>query len=258
LAEHSDTNGGQRFPVFIIGSPRSGTSMLHWALCEHELLWGSEESELLVPFTRHLEAVYNKARQFKGRNWLEAQQVDMDAFFAHLGTGIDALYASRSGSRHWLEQTPSNTWALPEIYRMLPTARFLFIHRDGRQVVESMISMWRWNFIKAVKTWRDANLLAMRFERNHPDVILRVAYEKLVQDPEPELRRVWQFLGLNECRESIRFIVDKDPINASPLYTDPDRLKKLEPRYRQWSWHRRILFRKIAAEQMKSLAYGFD
>ena len=98
----------------------------------------------------------------------------------------------------------------------------------------------------------------MRFERNHPEATLRIAYEKLVQDPELELRRVWQFLGLNECQESVRFIVDKDPINASPHYTDPDRLKKLEPRYRRWSWHRRLLFRKIAAEQMKSLGYSFD
>ena len=232
--------------------------MLHWALCEHEALWGSEESELLLPFTRHLDVVYDEARKFKGRNWLEAQQVSRDMFFAHMGKGIDALYASRAGNRHWLEQTPSNTWALPEIYRVLPTARFLFIHRDGRQVVESMISMWRWRFTKAVRTWRNANRLALSFERNHPEVMLRIAYEKLVQSPELELRRVWKFLGLNECRESSQFITDKNPINASPRHQDQDRLQKLEPRYGHWSWHRRLLFRKIAAEQMASLGYHFD
>jgi hypothetical protein len=221
-------------------------------------LWGSEESELLLPFTRHLESVYRKARQFKGRNWLEAQQVDSDAFFAHLGKGIDALYASRAGGRHWVEQTPSNTWALPEIYRMLPNARFLFIHRDGRQVVESMISMWRWRFTKAVKTWQDANRLALRFERNHPEATLRIAYEKLVEHPELELRRIWQFLGLKDCQASTRFIIDQDPINASPHHGDQGRLQKLEPRYRQWPWHKRLLFRRIAAEQMISLGYDFD
>ena len=258
MAERSDTTDRPLFPVFIIGSPRSGTSVLHWALCEHEMLWGSEESELLLPFTRNLEAVYNQARQFKGRNWLEAQQVDMNTFFAHLGKGIDALYASRAGGRHWVEQTPSNTWALPEIYRMLPNSRFLFIHRDGRQVVESMISMWRWRFTKAVKTWQDANFLALRFERDHPEATLRIAYENLVKHPELELRRIWQFLGLEECRDSTRFIIEQNPINASPQHKDQDRLQKLEPRYRQWSWRRRLLFRKIAAEQMVSLGYSFD
>ncbi len=258
MAEQPNSNGGPRFPIFIVGSPRSGTSMLHWALCEHEALWGSEESELFVPFTRHLDAVYNKARQFKGRNWLEAQQVDKDTFYAFMGVGIDALYASRAGNRHWVEQTPSNTWALPEIYRLLPTARFLFIHRDGRQVVESMTSMWRWPFIKAVKTWRDANLRALQFEQDHSGAILRISFESLVLDPEQELQRVWQLLGLKECRESTRFILDKDPINTSPQYAAQNRLEKLEPRYGQWSWYKRLLFGKIAGRQMKALGYGSD
>ncbi len=258
MAEQSDSNDGPRFPVFIVGSPRSGTSMLHWALCQHEKLWGSEESELFVPFTRHLDAVYDKARRFKGTNWLEAQQVDRDAFYAFMGAGIDALYASRAGGRHWVEQTPSNTWALPEIYRLLPDARFLFIHRDGRQIVESMTSMWRWRFMKAAKTWKEANHLAMRFEKDHPEATLRIAYENLVQDPEQELQRVWQFLGLSECRESTRFILDKDPINTSPQYAAQDRLEKLEPRYGQWSWYKRLLFGKIAGRQMRALAYGSE
>ena len=58
MAECSDTNDKDLFPVFIIGSPRSGTSVLHWALCEHEMLWGSEESELLLPFTGHIEVLH--------------------------------------------------------------------------------------------------------------------------------------------------------------------------------------------------------
>jgi hypothetical protein len=109
-----------------------------------------------------------------------------------------------------------------------------------------------------VKTWRDANRLALSFELDHPGATLRIAYENLVKHPELELRRIWQFLGLEECRESTRFIIEQNPINASPQHKDQDRLQKLEPRYRQWSWHRRLLFRKIAAEQMVALGYYFD
>ena len=232
--------------------------MLHWALCEHEALWGSEESELLLPFTGHLDAVYRKARRFKGKNWLEAQAVDRDEFFIHLGKGIDALYSSRAAGRHWLEQTPSNTWALPNIHRILPAARFLFIHRDGRQVVESMTSMWRWSFRKAVRTWQQANRLALDFERSQPGTTLRISYEDLVENTEPELLRIWQFLGLKPCPDSLRFIVEKQPINASPQHQGQGSLQKLEPRYGQWSWSRRRLFRKIAAEQMAELGYALE
>jgi hypothetical protein len=258
LAPHDDNTESPRFPIFIIGSPRSGTSMLHWALCEHQSLWGSEESALFLQYTRHLDEIYRKARQFEGRNWLQSQAVDRNEFFAHLGRGIEALYASRADGRHWVEQTPSNTWALPDIQRLLPDARFLFIHRDGRQVVESMKSMWHWRITKAAKTWTQANRLAVDFEHKHPRATLRICYEKLVQDTESELLRIWQFLGLEPCPASFRFIVEKQPINASPQHQGQGRLQKLEPRYQQWSWLRRLLFRKIAAEQMDSLGYRLD
>jgi hypothetical protein len=248
-----DADGG--FPIFIIGSPRSGTSMLHWALCEHEAVWGSEESELFLPFTRHLEDVYREARKFEGRNWLEAQAVEEDEFLRYLGKGIRALYASRAGERHWLEQTPSNTWALPGIHHLLPDARYLFIHRDGRQVVESIQSMWRWRFVKAVRTWQQANALALDFEHKHPGIVHRVSYEKIVQEPEEQLQGIWQFLELDSCEASLRFIAEQEPINVSPAYQGQDGLQKLKPRYRQWSWPKRVLFRRMAAEQMDSLGY---
>lgn len=97
------------FPIFIIGSPRSGTSILHWSLCQHERVWGSEESELLMPLTRYLGQLFDEARRFEGRNWLDAQGVERDEFLACMGRGVEALYASRAGRRHWVEQTPSNT-----------------------------------------------------------------------------------------------------------------------------------------------------
>lgn len=97
------------FPIFIIGSPRSGTSILHWSLCQHERVWGSEESELFMPLTRYLGQLFDEARRFEGRNWLDAQGVERDEFLACMGRGVEALYASRAGRRHWVEQTPSNT-----------------------------------------------------------------------------------------------------------------------------------------------------
>lgn len=245
----------QKFPIFIIGSPRSGTSMLHWALCQHEMLWGSEESELLVPMLRYLERVYHQAKQFEGRNWLEAQQVDKDEFYLHMGKGIEALYASRAGHCHWIEQTPSNTWVLPGIRQLFPSARYLYIHRDGRQVVESMTSMWPWSFRKAARTWRDGNCHALQFERDFPHATRRVSYESLVQNPNNELQAIWQFLGLKPCRESARFISDKQPINASPDHRDQDRMQKLVPRFDKWSLSKRLVFGKIAGQQMLDLGY---
>ena len=246
------------FPIFIIGSPRSGTSMLHWSLCQHERVWGSEESELFVPLTRYLGQLFDEARRFEGRNWLDAQGVERDEFLACMGRGVEALYASRAGGRHWLEQTPSNTWALPEIDRLLPDARYLFIHRDGRQVAESMMSLWQWPFRKAVKTWREANQCALSFESEQAGKVLRISYESLVRDPATVLAAVWRFLGLDECQESIQFITSNQPINASPDNAAQTGMQKLEPRYHGWSKSRTALFRKTAGAEMEQLGYAME
>ena len=250
------TTAERPFSVIIVGSPRSGTSMLHWALCEHEALWGSEESELLAPFADQIEPLFDNARQFRDHNWLDAQGVDFDEFSAALGAGIDALYASRSGGRHWVEQTPSNTWALPMIGRMLPTARFIHVHRDGRQVVESMRSMWGWGLKRAAGTWRDANELALEFGRSNPGRILRVAYESLISATGPTLQEVWRFLGLDNCPASIHFISRNNPINESPAFSGERSRDKLTPRFRDWSPRRRRRFDRIAGRVMAELGYN--
>ncbi len=232
--------------------------MLHWSLCEHESLWGSEESELLLPFSQQLEPLFARARQFSGSNWLDAQNVNFDTFCAHLGVGIDTLYASKAGGRHWVEQTPSNTWALPVIKKILPRARFVFIHRDGRQVVESMMAMWSWRFGRAARTWRDANHLALAFRENFPDRVLQVSYEALVQNPDIALQEVWRFLGLEACSSSTRFIRDSAPINPSPMHGSESSIDKLKPRHRHWSWLQRRHFGRVAGATMKTLGYDLE
>jgi len=246
------------FPIIIIGSPRSGTSMLHWSLCQHERLWGSAESDLFVPFTRYLGQLFDEGRRFKDWNWLDAEGVERDEFMARMGAGVEALFASRAGGCHWVEQSPSNTWALPEINRLLPDARYLFIHRDGRQVVESMMSLKQWSFKKAVKTWHEANQCALSFEGLEAGKVLRVSYESLVRDCAPVLAAVWQFLGLDECRESIQYINSKPPINVSPDYTAQTSMQKLEPRYHGWSKFRTALFWKKAGKEMEQLGYVIE
>ena len=89
---------------------------------------------------------------------------------------------------------------------LLPDARYLFIHRDGRQVAESMMSLWQWSFRKAVKTWREANQCALSFESEQAGKVLRISFESLIRDPAVVLAAAWRFLYLEECQKSIQFI----------------------------------------------------
>ena len=131
--------GGQvcASPIFVVGSPRSGTTMLGWSLAHHSLLWTSGEANVIQGIfkERAVEAVLEHARVHGKGAWLTHQQVDRAELLRNLGLGVNALYTSRSGDKRWLDHTPANTLAIDLLGELFPRAVFLHMLRDGRQVV---------------------------------------------------------------------------------------------------------------------------
>jgi hypothetical protein len=204
-----------RNPVFIIGSPRSGTSALAWALHHHPAFWTSKETEFLQPLVGS-----QQARQAfdvgvsRGDGWLPHHDVGRDEFFAYVGLGVNALLTSRAEGRRWVDQTPSYTLFADELARLFPGALFLHIVRDGRSVVNSMIHFgesvgrqlrdknalpeWASGFRPACETWVAFCRAALRFGAEQPERCLLVRNEDLSAGPAVEFRSVLAFLGEKE------------------------------------------------------------
>src|SRR3954467_9644720 len=85
-------------PVFILGAPRSGTSILVWALAQHPRLKGSAESNLLYHLfgDGHIETVFEALHDQPGSSWLREAGIERADFLRHLGLGINSLFSSRS------------------------------------------------------------------------------------------------------------------------------------------------------------------
>ena len=206
-------------PVFVIGSPRSGTTILAWALARHSGLWTSGESYILFDLfgRRRADTVYDQAKELSEGSWLQTQGVSRKEFLESLGLGINALFSSRSGGKRWIDHTPHYALMADVLADMFPGARFLHILRDGREVVRSMqsflnvvkndpkrasvvesgaIAPWATNFPEACKTWREYSDAAMQFTVKNPGRCLTVRHEELQLDPGETLGRVLEFLGL--------------------------------------------------------------
>ena len=128
-------------PVFVIGSPRSGTSVLPWALAHHPAFWTSEETEFIHGLFGEGEAneVYESLRQ-KPATFIYQYGVDHREFYSSLGLGINALISSRSEGRRWVDQSPGYTTMVWLLADMFPGASFIHMVRDGRAVVNSMLN----------------------------------------------------------------------------------------------------------------------
>lgn len=208
-------------PIFIIGSPRSGTTVVAWALSQHPQLWTGGEFHLFHRLfgDDRLEGFLDKELTFPGT--LKRGNVTRAEFLERLGSGFDALFLRLSGGRRWIDQTPINTFIADTIADMFPTARFIHLLRRGQEAVNSMIHFadahaqesrddlvalgyfpkWATDFEFACREWARSVEAAANFVRTHPERSLTVGYDQLAAHRDDFFATILEFL---QCAQDSR------------------------------------------------------
>jgi Sulfotransferase family len=258
-------------PIFVIGAPRSGTSILAWSLHQHhQWFCTSDESDLLSELFGGgtVERTYRQAVERPGGgDWLVRNEVGWPELLGYLGLGVNALFASRSGGRRWIDQTPRNTLMVDVLADMFPGAVFLHILRDGRRVVHSMVNFvrgrldgqlkddfleqdripdWARGFREASRAWALFVERAMDFCARNPERSLTVLNERLVADPEGGFAEILEFLGARYGEAPAAFFRE-NRVNSSfppnaPVPTRP---------WEHWTAEEQAIFAEEAGETMR-------
>jgi hypothetical protein len=234
-------------PIFVVGAPRSGTSMMQWALRQHPALWGGPESDFLVPLVAGARDAYELGTRREKLHWLSGQKVSWPEFLQHVGHGVNALYTQRAGGLRWVEQTPQYTLHLADIATMFPKAQFLMMLRDGRDVVASLR-----NFAlpqtheQACRTWVRYVQAGREFGRgSEARRLMTIRYEWVVSDPHHAFQEILLFLQEAYEPACARFVTDRPPINSS------FRGGTREQRWRSWSTREMRVFERIAGSTFR-------
>jgi hypothetical protein len=188
----TDQAGAERRPIFIIGSARSGTTMLRLILDSHPRISCGEETHLL----KTLEPALSKHWRLIERYGFP--RAYWTARLAVFYGGAMADYAARRGKARWADKDPTNTLVLPFADELFPDAQYVHLIRDGHDVVASHKD--RWGYVAAVRAargaWRKYVETARTFGARLPATRYHeVRYEDLVAEPETELRALLTFLG---------------------------------------------------------------
>jgi len=189
----------QQEPFFLVGSERSGTTLLRLMLAHHGRIECAPEFEFLVEQVPRssgwpaLEPYY----EWLATNRIfvpHALAVDRTLDYPALMKSFVAQYCRRS-------QKPIHGATchkhFDRLLRIWPRARLVHLLRDGRDVARSCMGMgWAVNVWHGAERWIQAEELWARLVKVLPPAQrLELRYEDLIQEPEKELARVCAFLG---------------------------------------------------------------
>lgn len=207
--------------VFVLGCPRSGTTLVQSLLTAHSGIVSFRESHFFDQgFTAVAPGRYvTRGRAARRREaFIRANDIGPEAVRAAgrgraarpgagrsaVGIGADFVRlldeaAGRRDAAAWVEKTPDHVFRIPLIRRAAPDARFVHVVRAGPDVVASLHEATRaWGHPRSRTRCAAHWLAAVLASRRHAGRAghLVVGYERLCAAPADETRRIVEWLGL--------------------------------------------------------------
>ena len=220
-------------PIFVTGSERSGTTLImailgcHPEIAVPEVTWyyprfrpyAFTYGDLSRPEnfrTLVNEMAYGLRKPFFGMDVnpatfgdeIAAGATDREQGFAGVFAAMLERYAADEDKSRWGEKTPYNLFYIGEILEDFPTAQVVFITRDGRDVCAEFLdaSFGPTNMFAAAELWDIGQKAVAPWRRSlRADQWYDVSYEALVRDPEVELEKICDFLGVDYAPAMLGF-----------------------------------------------------
>jgi hypothetical protein len=181
-------------PVFVVGSMRSGSTMLRLILDSHpHIAIGSETG-----FMGSLRGTKENPNWKFGKDWytrLNWSEQEIDERLREFYGGMFRRYAREQGKRRWGEKTPFHTGHMREMARVFPDAVFVGIVRHPGAVAASLRKNFHYTFPEALSYWTATNLEMVRAGVELEERFALCRYEDLVLEGEPVLRELLSCIG---------------------------------------------------------------
>jgi len=218
-------------PVFVAGMPRSGTSLIDQIIDAHPKAAGVGELSSIEAFAVELSRAYDPAKdpkrwfgKFDGRQWTKRA----DKYVEQIRN------LAPEGAERIVNKALGNNKLVGLLAQMFPNTRIIHAIRDPRDVAISCymggfnnnLIAWTTEIEWVAHSWAQSIRMMNHWKQTVDVPILDVHYERLVADPENEMPRIIEFLGLewdDACRDfykSKRTVrtLSYDQVNR-PLYT---------------------------------------
>jgi hypothetical protein len=242
-------------PIFVVGSPRSGTSILTWCLGQHPNIFAVPESNWMGDFVVNAAIVHQLGAARGHLSILSAMDISLDELLANFGGTINDLILSHrpdlertraaiptlpefmrrplpGPKMRWVDGTPEYSFYIYALRKLFPEAVFIHVLRDVRDVVRSMLNLHRLAGVHLVANEEEAYTYWLRTvkacaqaERAYgSDVVRRLAYNALIDHPKSAIRSILDFVGESfdtQCLEPLSCQINSSDVPPDFVADDP-------------------------------------
>ncbi|HEY8698230.1 MAG TPA: sulfotransferase [Rhizomicrobium sp.] len=231
-------------PIFIVGMPRSGSTLIEQILASHSMIEPTMELRVVpylvltrlgrkrvldtfIPYPESVRGLSADELKSLGEEYLERARVHR-----------------RLGRPHFIDKLPENCGHVGLILSMLPNARIVDVRRHPLACCFSCFKQdfppgqhFSYSLSDLGRYYSDYVRHMAHFDAVLPGRIHRVIYEQLIDNPEAEVRRLFDYLGLPFEEQCLRYYENDRPIRTvsseqvrMPIFKDGlDHWRQFEP-----------------------------
>lgn len=221
LAGREGQGNSARDPIFVLGMPRAGSTLVEQILASHPAIEGTSElPHIPILIQQAIEQGWRNGRRAYPRLVAELSAAQLEA----LGKAyLDSAAVHRKlGRPHFIDKLPNNWLNVGFIHLILPGAKIVDVRRDP---LGCCLSNFKQHFAKGQAFsyaldhvgayYRDYVELMDHVDRVLPGRVHRLIYEDLVAAPEAGIRRLLAFLDLPFDPATLRFHENRRPVRTA-------------------------------------------
>jgi tetratricopeptide (TPR) repeat protein len=211
FADRADYGSAARDPIFIVGLPRSGSTLLEQILASHSAVEGTMELPDMLAIVHELGERGAEAGKWQYPEVLASLEPDEVRAFGERYLESTRIYR-KTDRPMFIDKMPNNFANVGLIHLLLPNARIIDARRHP---LASCFSIFKQLFARGQafasslddlgRTYRDDVELMAHFDEVLPGRVHRVLYERLIDDVEAEIRRLLEYCGLPFEERCLRF-----------------------------------------------------
>ena len=213
LAQNRAGGNDDPSPIFVLGMPRSGTSLVEQIISSHPDVHGAGELNALAPI------VLNYCRETHGRFPDRLACLTPKDFHLLGSRYIEVVRSLSSTKKHIVDKMPHNFMYTGLIRLILPNAKIIHCRRDPMDTCWSIFKTlfasphgYAYDLIELGRYYRIYQDLMNHWQREFSEQVRNIQYERLIEDQKNETARLLEYCNLNWHDSCLSFHKNERPV----------------------------------------------